>query len=183
VTPEDAGCQALLARRLETAGFGCETVRCGEVTNLWARRGTAAPLVCFAGHTDVVPPGPLGEWHGDPFMPSIRDGKLYGRGAADMKSSIASFVVAAEAFVRERPGHAGSIALRWSVAIVVSTAVLFVTGRVFAGILGGWVGDTVGYTYARRKLIDEWAEYERLGRPDSAPPGAPPAAAVDARGG
>ena len=111
MTPEDAGCQTLLARRLETAGFSCETVRCGEVTNLWARRGTAVPLVCFAGHTDVVPPGPLDEWHSDPFVPAIRDGKLYGRGAADMKSSIASFVIAAEAFVRERPGHAGSIAL------------------------------------------------------------------------
>lgn len=111
VTPEDAGCQALLARRLSAAGFHCETVVCGEVTNLWARRGAARPLVCFAGHTDVVPPGPLSEWRSDPFVPTIRDGRLYGRGAADMKSSIAAFVLAAEAFAAERPGHSGSIAL------------------------------------------------------------------------
>jgi succinyl-diaminopimelate desuccinylase len=83
----------------------------GAVTNLWARRGSSAPLLCFAGHTDVVPPGPLEEWHSDPFVPTIREGRLYGRGAADMKSSIASFVVACEAFARERPAHSGSIAL------------------------------------------------------------------------
>jgi succinyl-diaminopimelate desuccinylase len=83
----------------------------GQVSNLWARRGAAAPLVCFAGHTDVVPTGPLSEWHSDPFVPTIRDGRLYGRGAADMKSSIAAFVVAAEKFADERPGHSGSIAL------------------------------------------------------------------------
>lgn len=111
VTPEDAGCQALLARRLQAAGFHGETLRCGEVTNLWSRRGSGRPLFCFAGHTDVVPPGPLDQWDTDPFTPTIREGRLFGRGAADMKSSIASFVVAAEAFVRERPGHAGSIAL------------------------------------------------------------------------
>jgi succinyl-diaminopimelate desuccinylase len=80
------------------------------VSNLWARRGTARPLLCFAGHTDVVPTGPLAEWHSDPFTPTLRDGRLYGRGAADMKSSIAAFVVAAEAFVTERPAHGGSIA-------------------------------------------------------------------------
>jgi succinyl-diaminopimelate desuccinylase len=111
VTPEDGGCQELLATRLAAAGFSCETLRCGEVTNLWARRGTAAPLLCFAGHTDVVPPGPLEQWQTDPFLPTVRDGKLFGRGAADMKSSIACFVVAVEAFVRERPAHKGSIAL------------------------------------------------------------------------
>lgn len=83
----------------------------GEVSNLWARRGTAGPVLCFAGHTDVVPPGPSGDWQSDPFVPTVREGKLYGRGAADMKSSIASFVVAAEAFVAERPAHGGSIAL------------------------------------------------------------------------
>jgi succinyl-diaminopimelate desuccinylase len=83
----------------------------GAVSNLWARRGAAAPVVCFAGHTDVVPTGPLAEWHSDPFIPTVRDGKLYGRGAADMKSSIAAFVVAVEDFVKERPGHSGSIAL------------------------------------------------------------------------
>jgi len=111
VTPQDGGCQELLARRLTAAGFQCESLVCGVVTNLWARRGRARPLVCFAGHTDVVPPGPLNEWHSDPFVPSVRDGRLYGRGAADMKSSIAAFVLAAEAFVAERPQHAGSIAL------------------------------------------------------------------------
>jgi len=111
VTPDDAGCQALIARRLEAAGFACEHIRCGAVSNLWARRGSARPLLCFAGHTDVVPPGPLAEWQSDPFVPSIRDGRLYGRGAADMKSSIAAFVVAVEAFVAERPAHRGSIAL------------------------------------------------------------------------
>jgi succinyl-diaminopimelate desuccinylase len=111
VTPEDAGCQELLGARLAAAGFRCEPLRCGDVTNLWARRGTSAPLLCFAGHTDVVPPGPLEAWHSDPFQPTIRDGKLFGRGAADMKSSIACFVIAVEAFVRERPAHKGSIAL------------------------------------------------------------------------
>src|SRR5437764_15453749 len=111
ITPEDGGCQQVLARRLERAGFRCEPMRFGEVDNLWARRGSAHPVVCFAGHTDVVPTGPLAEWHSDPFLPSIRDGKLFGRGAADMKSSIAAFVVAAERFVAERPDHGGSIAL------------------------------------------------------------------------
>jgi succinyl-diaminopimelate desuccinylase len=110
VTPQDGGCQALLARRLAAAGFECESVVCGEVTNLWARRGSRRPLVCFAGHTDVVPPGPLAEWQSDPFVPSVREGRLYGRGAADMKSSLAAFVLATEAFLRERPQHSGSIA-------------------------------------------------------------------------
>src|SRR5919108_5684616 len=111
ITPEDGGCQELLAKRLTRFGFGCEPMKFGEVTNLWARRGGEHPVVCFAGHTDVVPTGPLGEWHSDPFVPTIRDGKLYGRGAADMKSSIAAFVVAAEMFLKERPDHSGSIAL------------------------------------------------------------------------
>ena len=110
VTPEDGGCQELIARRLERAGFRCEPMRFGQVANLWARRGTGHPVVCFAGHTDVVPTGPLQEWHSDPFVPAIRDGKLFGRGAADMKSSLAAFVVATEMFVKERPGHSGSIA-------------------------------------------------------------------------
>jgi succinyl-diaminopimelate desuccinylase len=110
VTPDDAGCQALIEQRLSGIGFLCETIQCGAVTNLWARRGTSGPLLCFAGHTDVVPPGPLSEWATDPFSPAIRDGRLYGRGAADMKSSIASFILATEAFVAERNGHAGSIA-------------------------------------------------------------------------
>jgi succinyl-diaminopimelate desuccinylase len=111
VTPDDGGCQQLIAQRLEQVGFRCESMPFGEVTNLWARRGTARPLVCFAGHTDVVPTGPLSEWHSDPFIPTIRDGKLYGRGAADMKSSIAAFVTASEAFTKERPQHSGAIAL------------------------------------------------------------------------
>jgi succinyl-diaminopimelate desuccinylase len=110
VTPEDGGCQEIIGARLERAGFRCEPMKFGEVTNLWARRGTAHPVVCFAGHTDVVPTGPLHEWHSDPFVPTVRDGKLFGRGAADMKSSIAAFVVATETFLRERPQHSGSIA-------------------------------------------------------------------------
>ena len=111
ITPEDAGCQQLLAERLSRAGFKCEPMTFGAVTNLWARRGTGHPVVCFAGHTDVVPTGPLAEWHSNPFVPTVRDGKLFGRGAADMKSSIACFVVAAERFVAAHPKHAGSIAL------------------------------------------------------------------------
>jgi succinyl-diaminopimelate desuccinylase len=111
VTPEDGGCQEMLAARLKAAGFDCEPMRFGEVSNLWARRGRAKPLLCFAGHTDVVPTGPLSEWHSDPFVPTIRDGKLFGRGAADMKSSIAAFVVAVETFTKEKPRHSGSIAL------------------------------------------------------------------------
>src|SRR5688572_2770196 len=111
VTPEDGGCQEMLAARLARSGFRCEPMRFGEVSNLWARRGTGRPVVCFAGHTDVVPTGPLDEWHSDPFVPTEKDGKLYGRGAADMKSSIAAFTVAAEKFVAERPKHSGSIAL------------------------------------------------------------------------
>ena len=110
VTPEDGGCQELIAARLQKLGFRCEPMRFGEVSNLWARRGDARPVVCLAGHTDVVPTGPLSEWKSDPFVPTIREGRLYGRGAADMKSSIAAFVVAVEAFVAERPRHAGSIA-------------------------------------------------------------------------
>ncbi len=111
ITPEDAGCQELVERRLTACGFRCEVLRHGLVTNLWARRGAARPLLCFAGHTDVVPTGPLADWHSDPFTPTLRDGRLFGRGAADMKSSIAAFVVAIESFVRERPAHAGSISV------------------------------------------------------------------------
>ena len=111
VTPEDGGCLELIAARLAPLGFSLERMDQDGVSNLWARRGTTAPLFCFAGHTDVVPPGPLERWTSDPFMPEIRDGILYGRGAADMKSSIAAFVVAVERFVAERPMYAGSIAL------------------------------------------------------------------------
>ena len=111
VTPDDAGCQALLAQRLEKLGFHIEELAFGDVTNLWARRGKASPVLCFAGHTDVVPPGPLDQWHSDPFTPDIRDGLLYGRGAADMKTSLAAFITAIEAFIERHPNHNGSIAL------------------------------------------------------------------------
>lgn len=117
VTPDDAGCQALIAQRLQPLGFDCTTIESGpddfRVTNLWAvRRGARAdgPLLAFAGHTDVVPTGPLSAWSSDPFVPTHRDGHLYGRGAADMKSSLAAMVVAVEAFVAAHPAHAGSVA-------------------------------------------------------------------------
>ncbi len=111
ITPNDGGCQDLLAQRLARLGFTIERMRFGDVDNLWARRGGSKPLVCFAGHTDVVPTGPLSQWHSDPFLPTVREGVLYGRGAADMKSSIAAFVTAVEGFVEEHPAHPGSIAL------------------------------------------------------------------------
>ena len=117
VTPTDGGCQQLLGERLAQAGFACETLLCGpenfRVTNLWAlRQGSRpGPVLAFAGHTDVVPTGPLEHWHSDPFVPTHRDGRLYGRGAADMKTSIACFVVAAEEFVAAHPQHGGGIAL------------------------------------------------------------------------
>jgi succinyl-diaminopimelate desuccinylase len=110
-TPDDAGCQDLLGKRLAKSGFRRESLVANGVSNLWARRGDAHPIVCFAGHTDVVPSGPLDAWDSDPFDPSLRDGYLYGRGAADMKSSLAAFVVAIEQFVAARPDHPGSIAL------------------------------------------------------------------------
>lgn len=110
VTPEDAGCQALMAERLAAIGFHIEQMPFGEVSNLWARRGTTGPLLCLAGHTDVVPSGPLDQWTSDPFTPTIRDGRLYGRGAADMKGSLAAMVTAVESFVAEHPDHRGSIA-------------------------------------------------------------------------
>jgi succinyl-diaminopimelate desuccinylase len=111
ITPDDAGCQALLIERLSAMGFECETMVFDDVTNLWARRGQAAPLLAFAGHTDVVPTGPLEQWHSDPFTPEIRDGNLFGRGAADMKSSIAAMITACERFVAQHAQHKGSIAL------------------------------------------------------------------------
>jgi succinyl-diaminopimelate desuccinylase len=111
ITPDDAGCQALLIERLSAIGFECETMVFDDVTNLWARRGQDAPLLAFAGHTDVVPTGPLEQWHSDPFTPEIRDGNLFGRGAADMKSSIAAMITACERFVAQHAQHKGSIAL------------------------------------------------------------------------
>ena len=111
ITPTDNGCQEILTNRLEKLGFNIERMHFGEVDNLWARRGNISPVLCFAGHTDVVPSGPLEQWHSDPFTPTIQDGKLYGRGAADMKTSLAAFVTAIEAFVAKHDDHNGSIAL------------------------------------------------------------------------
>ena len=111
VTPTDAGCQQILGARLRSLGFYLESMRFGAVDNLWARRGKASPLVCFAGHTDVVPTGPLERWKSAPFEPTKRDGFLFGRGAADMKTSLAAFVTATERLVHEHPDHSGSIAL------------------------------------------------------------------------
>lgn len=110
VTPNDGGCQDVMAERLAAAGFSIERLRYGSVDNLWAMRGTGSPVLCFAGHTDVVPTGPLEEWKSDPFDPVIRDGLLYGRGASDMKSALAAMVTATEAFVRLDPVHKGTIA-------------------------------------------------------------------------
>lgn len=119
VTPKDEGCQTLMAERLQAIGFECHTLTFGpenaRVTNLWAiRRGhghaTGAPTMVFAGHTDVVPTGPLEQWNSPPFAPTYRDGQLYGRGAADMKTSLAAMVVATESFVAAHPDHAGSVA-------------------------------------------------------------------------
>jgi len=109
ITPNDAGCLSLIASRLSAAGFHCERMDRGVVGNLWARYGSAGPLVCLAGHVDVVPPGPVDEWRSDPFTPTERDGELYGRGAADMKGSVAAMVTAAERVVRA--GGGGSIAI------------------------------------------------------------------------
>jgi len=111
VTPEDHGCQQLLADRLARAGLAIENLRYGEVDNLWATHGTGGPVLVFLGHTDVVPPGPLDKWVSQPFEPTIRDGRLYGRGAADMKSGVAAMTLALEAFVAAHPQHKGTIAL------------------------------------------------------------------------
>ena len=111
LTPNDNGCQQILIERLKKLGFQIENMRFGEVDNLWARRGDCAPVVCFAGHTDVVPTGPLDQWDSDPFVPTIRNGCLYGRGTADMKSSLAAFITAIEAFIAQHNDHSGSIAL------------------------------------------------------------------------
>ena len=111
VTPNDHGCQPILIQRLEAIGFTVERMRFGDTDNFYARRGHAGPLLCFAGHTDVVPPGPLDRWTSPPFTPTERNGKLYARGAADMKTSIAAFVTACERFVAAYPQHSGSLAL------------------------------------------------------------------------
>jgi len=110
LTPDDAGCHDLIAARLHTLGFHIERHCHNGVDNLWARKGTTAPVVCFAGHTDVVPTGPIEQWLSDPFEPTVRDGQLYARGAADMKTSVAAFVTATERFVAAHPDHPGSLA-------------------------------------------------------------------------
>lgn len=110
-TPDDAGCQELMISRLAPLGFKIERMRFGDVDNFYARRGTTGPLLVFAGHTDVVPTGPLEKWHTPPFEPTIKDGMLYARGAADMKTSLAAFVTSIEEFVAEHPNHLGSIGL------------------------------------------------------------------------
>ena len=110
-TPEDAGCQELMISRLAPLGFKIERMRFDDVDNFYARRGTSGPLLVFAGHTDVVPTGPLEKWHTPPFEPTIKEGILYARGAADMKTSLAAFVTCIEEFVAEHPNHLGSIGL------------------------------------------------------------------------
>lgn len=110
VTPDDAGCQDIIAERLQRSGFKIERMRFEDVDNLWARHGTASPLTVFAGHTDVVPPGSFEDWKSDPFQATEREGYVYGRGAADMKSGLAAMVVAAENFIQKNPNYAGSIA-------------------------------------------------------------------------
>jgi succinyl-diaminopimelate desuccinylase len=111
VTPADGGCLNVIASRLEKTGFACERLDRGPVGNLWARRGRGTPSVCLAGHIDVVPPGPIDRWTSDPFTPTERDGHLFGRGAADMKTSVAAMITAAERFVARNPNHRGSLAL------------------------------------------------------------------------
>jgi succinyl-diaminopimelate desuccinylase len=111
VTPEDAGCQAMLSERLQVKGFDCQQLDFDSVKNLFATHGTEGPVMIFLGHTDVVPPGPRDQWLSDPFLPEIRDGYLYGRGAADMKGSVAAFVLALEKFVEKHPDHPGTIGM------------------------------------------------------------------------
>lgn len=111
LTPDDAGCQEVMIERLQALGFHIERMRFGDVDNFYARRGSSGPLLVFAGHTDVVPTGPVEKWHTPPFEPTIKDGMLYGRGAADMKTSCAAFITAIEEFIAAHPGHSGSIGL------------------------------------------------------------------------
>lgn len=111
VTPEDAGCQELIAQRLNQAGFNIQNLPFGDVKNLWATHGQGSPVLCFLGHTDVVPTGPREQWTSAPFDPQIRDGRLYGRGTADMKGSVAAMVLALEALVAQHPQHVGTVAL------------------------------------------------------------------------
>jgi succinyl-diaminopimelate desuccinylase len=154
LTPDDAGTIELIALRLTRAGFMCERLDRGPVRNLWARRGTGTPLICFAGHVDVVPPGPVERWTSDPFTPTERDGRLVGRGAADMKVSVAAMITAAERFVAVSPDHRGSLAL------------LFTSDEEGAGIDG--TAAVVRELQARNERIDacvvgEPTSTERLG--------------------
>ena len=154
ITPDDGGALDLIAARLAKAGFACERIDRGPVRNLWARRGRPAPLVCLAGHVDVVPPGPVDRWTSDPFSPTQRDGRLFGRGAADMKTSVAALVTAAERFVGREPHHGGSVAL------------LFTSDEEGAGIDG--TAAVVRELQARGERIDaciigEPTSVERLG--------------------
>ena len=110
VSPEDQGCLPIISARLEALGFTVERLNFGPVENIWARHGKGTPVLCFAGHTDVVPTGPREEWQTDPFDPVIKDGVLYGRGAADMKSGLAAMIVATERFIAQHPDHTGSLA-------------------------------------------------------------------------
>ena len=154
ITPDDGGSLDMLAARLTTAGFSCERIDRGPVRNLWARRGSAAPLVCLAGHVDVVPPGPVDRWTSDPFSPTEREGRLFGRGAADMKTAVAALVTAAERFVAREPHHRGSVAL------------LFTSDEEGAGIDG--TAAVVRELQSREERIDacivgEPTSVERLG--------------------
>ena len=154
ITPDDGGALDMISARLTRAGFACERIDRGPVSNLWARRGNQTPLVCLAGHVDVVPPGPADRWTSEPFSPTERDGRLFGRGAADMKTSVAALVTAAERFVAREPHHRGSLAL------------LFTSDEEGAGIDG--TAAVVRELQARGERIDacivgEPTSVERLG--------------------
>jgi succinyl-diaminopimelate desuccinylase len=152
LTPDDAGCQQLLGERLAGSGFRLDPMHHNGVANLWARRGNGRPLVCLAGHTDVVPTGPLDKWVSDPFTPTVREGVLYGRGAADMKASLAAFVTAAEAFVSEHPRHSGSLA--FLITSDEEGPAVDGTVRVVEALKAR--GDTIDYCIVGEPTSDAW---------------------------